>query len=163
MKTIVTSVQCSNEAPSEAAHSQQRNFGAFQETQSKTPRRFDRAVFTGRLSQFRRSSAPSDLVLAHLLGDTVGLADRQRDDSERGVLGGTGGELVAVGDEQVLDVVGLAVLVHHASRRIGAHPAAAEIVRRGVWRGADGAHGAHHPVHRRAVQSCDPQHKKTRI
>ena len=47
----------------------------------------------------------SDLLLPHLVGDIVRLPDGQRHDRQRRVLGAAGGELAAVGDEQVLDVV----------------------------------------------------------
>ena len=53
-------------------------------------------------------------LLAHRLGDVVRLPDRQRHDGERRVLGRAGGELAAVGDEQVLDVVRLAPFVDDA-------------------------------------------------
>src|SRR5262249_53509756 len=46
----------------------------------------------------------SDLLPAHHPGHRVRLADRQGNDGERRVAGGAGGELAAVGDEQVLDV-----------------------------------------------------------
>ena len=49
-----------------------------------------------------------DVVLRQLVGDVVGLADGQGHDGERRVLGAAGGELAAVGDEQVGHVVGRA-------------------------------------------------------
>src|SRR5690348_3632088 len=83
------------------------------------------------------ANVPSDFVLAHLIGDVVRLADGQGDDGQRGILRGPGGELAAVGDEQVLDVVGLAMLVHHAVAGLLRHAVGAEIVGGRIWRRAD--------------------------
>ena len=79
-------------------------------------------------SLLRAVSSVSDRVRLHLVGDVVGLTDREGHDRQRRVLGPAGCELAAVRDEQVLDVVRLAPLVHHAVARIGAHTVRAEIV-----------------------------------
>src|SRR5271165_6977488 len=60
-----------------------------------------------------RAAAPpagpsvSDRVRLHLVGDVVGLTDREGHDRQGWVLCPAGGELAAVRDEQVLDVVRL--------------------------------------------------------
>ena len=51
----------------------------------------------------------------------VGLPDRKGNDRQRRIAGRTAGELAAVGDEQVLDVVSLPELVHHANVSLGLH------------------------------------------
>ena len=58
----------------------------------------------------------SDILLPHFVSDVFRLPDRQRHDRQRRVLGAAGGELAAVGDEQVLDVVRLAELVARRRR-----------------------------------------------
>ena len=47
----------------------------------------------------------SDILLAHFVGDVFRLPDGQRDDRQSWIFGAAGGELAAVGDEQVLDIV----------------------------------------------------------
>src|SRR5262249_36845085 len=69
----------------------------------------------------------SNLFLAQLIGDVVGLADRQRHDREGWVLRAAGRELAAIGDEEILDVVGLAPLVDDAVAWILRHAIGAEI------------------------------------
>jgi hypothetical protein len=60
----------------------------------------------------------SDGVLAHLLGDVVGLTNGKADNCQRWVLGAAGRELATVRDEQILDVVGLAEFVADTVSRI---------------------------------------------
>ena len=93
----------------------------------------------------------SDFLALHRAGDVVRLPDRQRDDRQRRIAGRAAGELAAVGDEQVLDVVGLAELVHHAVPRLLAHPVGAEVVRAGIGRRRIGHGGADGLVDRGAL------------
>src|SRR5262245_66662990 len=79
-------------------------------------------------------TAASDGAFGHLVGDVVGLADRERDDRQGRVGGGTGAELAAVRDEQVLNLVGLAPLVADPVLRPFAHAATAHVVARREWR-----------------------------
>src|ERR1700674_2803307 len=62
-----------------------------------------------------------NLLALHGGRDVVRLPDGERNDGQRRVAGRAAGELAAVGHEQVLDVVGLAELVHHAIPRLLAH------------------------------------------
>ena len=57
----------------------------------------------------RAVSSVSDRVRLHLVGDVVGLTDREGHDRQRRVLGPAGRKLTAVRDEQVRDVERLAV------------------------------------------------------
>ncbi len=63
----------------------------------------------------RRARISSDQILdalgRHFLGDEIRLADCQCHDGQRRVFRRAGGELAAVGHEQVLDVVSLAPLL----------------------------------------------------
>src|SRR6266478_9337455 len=70
----------------------------------------------------------SDLLSLHRTCDVVGLSNGKRDNRECRVAGGTSGELASVGDEYVLDVVGLPEFIDHAILRLCAHPVGAEIV-----------------------------------
>lgn len=65
-----------------------------------------------------RAPPTSELVRAHLLGDILGLADRERDDGKRRVAGVVGGELAAIGHEQVVDIVALAPFIDDALGRV---------------------------------------------
>src|SRR5471032_1844053 len=77
----------------------------------------------------------SNRAFAHLSGDVIRLANGEGDDGKRRVRCAAGGELAAVGDEQVLDVMRLPELVTHAVAGIAAHAASAEVVRGRVgWR-----------------------------
>src|SRR6476646_9349719 len=67
-------------------------------------------------------------VLAQLVGQVVGLPDRERHDGQRRVLGPAGRELAAVRDEQIGVIVGLAVLVADAVLRLLALAAGTHIV-----------------------------------
>src|SRR6478672_8578411 len=69
-----------------------------------------------------------NLLALHGARDVVRLPDRQRHDRQRRIAGGAGGELAAVRDEQVLDVVGLAELVRHTIPRLLAHSVGTQIV-----------------------------------
>src|SRR5271165_976983 len=80
--------------------------------QSTPPPRVVRA--TAAFVGFRTAS---DGVRLHLVRDIVRLTDRKRHDRQGRVFGAAGGELAAVRDEQVPDVVRLAPLVHHAVAR----------------------------------------------
>src|SRR5712671_8009975 len=77
--------------------------------------------------------ASLNLLALHRAGDVVRLPDRERHDRQRWIAGGAAGELAAIRDEQVLDVVGLAEFVHHAVPRLLAHPVATQVV--GAWIG----------------------------
>ena len=80
----------------------------------------------------------SNCLLAHLVGDVVGLTYRQGHDGEGRVLRSAGRELAAVRDEEIFDVVRLAPLVDDAVARILRHAVSAEIVGRRVgWRVED--------------------------
>src|SRR5690606_21757034 len=95
--------------------------------------------------------AGSDGVRLHLLGDVVGLPDRQRDDRQRRVFGGAGGELAAVRHEQVPDVVRLAVAVDHTVLGLLAHAVGAEVVRGRVGRRREDARRADRVVEGRTL------------
>ena len=69
-----------------------------------------------------------DVLRAHFFGDVIGLTDRQGHDGERWVFRCTGGELAAVGHEQVFDVVALTELIDHAVLRVRALPCRAHVV-----------------------------------
>src|SRR5215469_2794927 len=78
-----------------------------------------------RVKFFRK---PLHLLLAQLVGQIFGLPDRQRNDGQSGILSATAGELTAVGDEQIRDVVSLAVFVAHAVPRLFALTAGTHVV-----------------------------------
>ena len=50
-------------------------------------------------SAHQRRARPLHLLLAQLTGQIFGLADRERYDGQRGILGATAGELAAVGNK----------------------------------------------------------------
>ena len=74
-----------------------------------------RPATAGRASIHRKNS---DGVLAHLLGDVVGLANGKADNCQRWVLGAARRELATVRDEQIPDVMTLAEFVADAVARI---------------------------------------------
>src|SRR5262249_30764103 len=80
------------------------------------------------------SDERSNLFLAQLIGDVVGLAYRQGHDGERRILRAARRELAAVGDEKGLYIMGFAPLGDDAITRILGHAVGAEIVRRGIGR-----------------------------
>ena len=92
-----------------------------------------------------RGGVPDDARAGQMLpfdnsaGDVVGLPDGERDDGQRRVLRRAGGELAAVGDEEVRDVVALPAPVDHPVARVLAHPVGAEVVRRRIGRRREGA------------------------
>src|SRR3981189_631052 len=59
--------------------------------------------------------------------------DGKRHDGERRIAGRAAGELAAIRDEQILDVVGLAEFVHDTILRFGPHPVGAHVM--GTWIG----------------------------
>ena len=69
-----------------------------------------------------------------MVGQVVGLPDRERHDGQRRVLGPAGRELAAVRDEQIGDIVGLAELVADAVLCLFALAAGAHVVSAGKWR-----------------------------
>src|SRR5215469_3402458 len=70
----------------------------------------------------------SDISLPHFFGHVLSGAPSQRDDRECWVLVWIADKRRGVGDEQVLHLVRLAVLVQHRRRRIVAHPNGAEFM-----------------------------------
>jgi len=63
-----------------------------------------------------------------LMGNMVGLSDRQSHNSQRGIFTGAGGELTTVGNEQILDVMGLPPFVANTIAGFLAHAASPEIM-----------------------------------
>src|SRR5437660_5528717 len=74
------------------------------------------------LSQ-REQPFPLNDLLCHHIRNVVRLPDRQRDDSQSRILGAARGELAAVGNKQIRDIVGLPEFVDDAVARLFAHPA----------------------------------------
>ena len=64
---------------------------------------------------FRKSLHP---LLAQLVSQIFGLPDCQRNDGQGRIFSAAAGELAAVGDEQIRNVVGLPVFVAHAIPRL---------------------------------------------
>src|SRR5699024_10623829 len=89
-----------------------------------------------------RSRSGSQGSVTEAVGDVLRLPHRQGDDRQGGVGGRGGGEHRSVADEQVGHVVRTAPPVDDAALRVRAHPAGAQVVRRGIGRGAMGAQRA---------------------
>ena len=70
----------------------------------------------------RRKSAGLDFLSLHGAGDMIRLPDGKRHDRERRIAGRAAGELAAIGDEQIFDIVGLAEFVHDTVPCFRAHP-----------------------------------------
>src|SRR6267142_3727307 len=60
----------------------------------------------------RQTEVVLDFLSLHGAGDMIRLPDGKRHDGVRRIAGRAAGKLAAIRDEQILDVVGLAELVH---------------------------------------------------
>src|SRR5262245_45935141 len=99
--------------------------------------------------------APCVMGVLHLLptqltGQVLSLPDRERHNGQRRVLGPAGRKLAAVRDEQIGDVVGLAILVAHPVLRLLALAAGALVLGAGEWRQLEYLFGAERLVDRRS-------------
>src|ERR1700712_59001 len=82
----------------------------------------------------------SDRLALQPVSNELRLPDRQGDDGQRRVLSCAGGELAAVGNEQIGDFMALSVFIADAVLRLFTHAAGAQVVGRGVRRHAKGVH-----------------------
>src|SRR6218665_2574463 len=101
----------------------------------------------------------SDRASSRLRRDVIGLSNGQCHDGQGRILRAAGGELTPVGNEQIGNVVGLAVGIADAVLGRCAHAAGAHVVRRWIRRCAEGLDGAGSPVDAFALSECVVAHR----